>query len=393
MSQAYFIRLIVPLGLRIMKKSLTIIWLFLCTTALAATVEPLKCDICGALIRGKYYYREDDAVGGRKIICTNCETLSDRCFICGLPVKEGFQTLPDGRIVCARDAKEVITSEDEAKQVGQTVQYDLDRLLSRFMTFPGTNMLVSIVNKFYLENLFKNPGAGQACVSIYGATCSNPLPGNKIVHSVAVLSYLRKSRLMAVYAHEFTHAWMGENVSRERTGALDKNTLEGFCELIAYKYMQSRNETFEMANIRKNEYTHGKIEVLIAADEKYGFDAILEWLKSGDDGTLTMDALERVRAVSGRYVASSASPALYVAPTAMKATLLPDTLVLKGISGSDSHRFALINNATFEVMERGKVRLAQTNVMVRCLEIGTDSVTIQVDGSNETKQLFLRATE
>jgi hypothetical protein len=198
---------------------------------------------------------------------------------------------------------------------------------------------------------------------------------------------------MAVYAHEFTHAWMGENVSRERTGALDKNTLEGFCELIAYNYMQSRNETFEMANIRKNEYTHGKIDVLIAADEKYGFDAILEWLKSGDDGTLTMDALERVRAVSGRYVASSASPALYVAPTAMKATLLPDTLVLKGISGSDSHRFALINNATFEVMERGKVRLAQTNVMVRCLEIGTDSVTIQVDGSNETKQLFLRATE
>jgi hypothetical protein len=376
-----------------MKKNLTIICLFLWTFALAAAVEPLKCDICGALIQGKYFYREDDAVGGRKIICTNCETLPDRCFICGLPVKEGFETLPDGRIVCARDAKEVIASEEEARQVGQTVQYDLDRLLSRFMTFPGTNMLVSIVNKFYLENLFKNPGAGQACVSIYGATCSNPLPGNKVVHSVAVLSYLRKSRLMAVYAHEFTHAWMGENVTHERTVALDKNTLEGFCEFIAYKYMQSRDETFEMANIRKNQYTHGQIDVLIAADEKYGFDAVLEWLKAGDDGTLKMDALERVRAVSGRYVASSASPALYVAPTALKAAPAPDTLVLKGISGSGAHRFALINNATFEVMESGKVRLAQTNVMVRCLEIGKDSVTIQIAGSNEKKQLFLRATE
>lgn len=391
MASLLFQALYVP-GRRIMKKNLTLICLLLWSAAQVLAVDQLKCDICGALIHGKYFYREDEAMGGRRNICTNCETLPDRCFICGLPVKDGFHTLPDGRIVCARDAKEVISSEDEAKQIGQTVQYDLDRVFSRFMTFPGTNMLVSIVNKFYLENLFKNPGAGQSCVSIYGATCSNPLPGNKIVHSVAVLSYLRKSRLMAVYAHEFTHAWMGENVSRERTAALDKDTLEAFCELVAYKYMESRNETFEMTNILKNQYTKGKIDVLLEADRQYSFDAVVEWFKSGDDRTLTPDALARVRAVSGRYVAA-ASPALFVAPAALKATPVPDTLVLKGISGSGTHRFALINNATFEVMERGKVRLAQTNLMVRCLEIGRNSVTIQIDGSSEKKQLFLRESD
>src|SRR5882724_7457647 len=101
-----------------MKKSLIVICLFLCTATLALAADPLKCDICGALIHGKYFYREDDAVGGRKIMCLNCEAITDRCFVCGLPVKQGYETLPDGRIVCARDARDEIVSEDEAKQVG-----------------------------------------------------------------------------------------------------------------------------------------------------------------------------------------------------------------------------------------------------------------------------------
>jgi hypothetical protein len=66
---------------------------------------------------------------------------------------------------------------------------------------------------------------------------------------------------------------------------------------------------------------------------------------------------------------------------------------LKGISGSGQHRFALINNATLETMERGRVRVGQTNVMVQCLEIHDQSVTIQIEGSKEKKQLFLRNAE
>jgi hypothetical protein len=62
--------------------------------------------------------------------------------------------------------------------------------------------------------------------------------------------------------------------------------------------------------------------------------------------------------------------------------------MLKGISGAVGHRFALINNATFEPMQRAKVRVGQTNVSVVCLEIREKSVTIQVNG--EKQELFLR---
>ena len=71
----------------------------------------------------------------------------------------------------------------------------------------------------------------------------------------------------------------------------------------------------------------------------------------------------------------------------------PDTLRLKGISGAGQHRFALINDATLETLERGKVRVGRTNVIVQCLEIRNNSVVIQVAGSNKKEELFLRINQ
>jgi hypothetical protein len=71
-------------------------------------------------------------------------------------------------------------------------------------------------------------------------------------------------------------------------------------------------------------------------------------------------------------------------------TTVPDELVLKGLSGAANSRFALINDRTFRVGEFEKVRVGKTNVMVRCLEIGSDSVKIQIAGDDEVKTLRLR---
>jgi hypothetical protein len=375
-----------------MRKRLTIMGLVLWAFSLAAlAAEPLKCDICGQPIAGNYYTVPDQALGGTKNVCTNCAKIEDRCFYCGLPIKGDSQILPDGRILCARDSKLAVQTEDEAKRICEDTRADLDHLLARFISFPATNVVLSIVNRFYLENLFHSPSEGQACVSVYGATSSNPMPGHRMVHAVAVLSHLPEERLRAVCAHEFTHAWMGENVSHERLMAIEKNTVEGFCELVAYKYMESRQDTNQMGIIERNNYTKGKIDVLIAADKQYGFNAVVDWIKSGDDATLEINNLARIRAVDGTYVpAQQPAPMALLSMPAAAPTPVPNTLMLKGISGSGQHRFALINNATLEPMERGRVRVGQTNVMVQCLEIHDQSVTIQIEGSNEKKQLFLR---
>jgi hypothetical protein len=357
-----------------------------------ARAEQLRCDLCGEAIH-KVVYNIEDRVEGKKMrICENCQNLKEHCFICDLPVRENFKSLLDGRYICARDAKDAIESDAEAREVCNGVKDDLDRLLSRFLSMPGENVQLSIVDKFHLENLFHAPGYETCEVSVYGATASNLLPNGKLMHTIDILSHLKKPRLMAVCAHEYTHAWMNENVKAARKASLDKNSLEAFCELVAYKYMESRHEEGEMANIKQNHYTRGQIQVLLEADSRYGFNTVMEWIKDGEDYTVSLANLDRIRSVKGGATAprpATTAALLYVPPSAPSP--VPDTLMLKGISGTGQRRFALINNATLETMEKGKVRVGQTNVTVRCLEIRASSVVIEVNGSIEKKELFIAA--
>jgi hypothetical protein len=41
------------------------------------------------------------------------------------------------------------------------------------------------------------------------------------------------------------------------------------------------------------------------------------------------------------------------------------------------------------VGESGKVRVGQTNVLVRCVAIATNSVRVEISGSGETQELWL----
>ena len=365
-------------------------WLAFLLLATFARAEDLKCAICGKTITADYYLDVDQITGLTNKVCADCEKL-DRCSVCGLPVKTGFTRLPDGRILCARDSAAAVCAEDEAREICRNTRDDLDRLFSRFITFPSDDVEVSIVDKFHLQNMFYAPGFQKTCVSVYGATASNPLGNGKFLHTIDLLSCLSKPHLMAVCAHEYTHAWMGENVSAARTAALDKDMIEGFCELVAYKYMASRQETQEMDYIRRNNYTKGKIGIMIAADTEYGFNAVLDWIKSGEDNQLQLANLDRIRALEGAdYAPLPPSSGLWTAVPSAPPTIVPDTLQLKGTSGTEQHRFALINGTTFEPMERETVRVGRTNASVRVLEIHADSVVIQVNGSNQTQQLFLR---
>jgi len=367
--------------------------LLVCGLAMLAKAEYWKCDICGSVLTNRYYKIVDSVKGITNRVCMDCEALPDRCFICGLPVKADAKTLPDGRMFCARDAKEVVDSDEEAKRICDEVRTDLNRQLSRFLTFPDTNVIVSIVDRFYLENLFKAPGHEEACVTVYGATHTHHLPNGRFIHSVSVLSYLKPARLMAVCAHEYTHTWIGQNVSAGRQTALDRDTLEAFCELVAYKYMESLNETSEMQVIRENSYTKGQILTLIEADNRYGFDAIVEWMKNGEDFKLDWAGLDRVRTLQGDPEKTETPfAALFYVPVTVP-TPVPDTLELKGISGPALHRYVIINDATFRPLEKARVRVGQTNVAVRWLEIRDKSVLIQVNDSIEKQELFLRPDE
>jgi hypothetical protein len=171
-----------------------------------------------------------------------------------------------------------------------------------------------------------------------------------------------------------------ENLSPSRR--LQADTVEGFCELVAYKIMSERREELEMRVILANDYTKGMINVLVKADDNFRFYRVMEWMKTGRD-----DSLSATNAV--RLLALQDQPTPQVIWQPQTRTSVPDTLTLKGISGRPGARFALINDRTFAKSELGRVRVGESNVTVRCLEILDDAVVIQINGAKDKTQLTL----
>lgn len=359
--------------------------LLVCLTVAGFAQTP-KCRVCEKPIEGKFFHLEDKVRGGKVEICTDCGALESRCFACGLPVKPGATKLTDGRFLCARDAEHAILDDDEAKKICVATREELDRLFSRFLFFPSTNVVLTIVDRFTLESLFKSPGHGQRCTSIFGATRSHELGARRYFHSISVLSGLSKSRLGAVGAHEFSHTWLTENVRPERKAALSPDALEAFCEFIAYELVDLRKDDYEKKSIKENPYTRGQLDAFLAAERRHGFNAILEWIKSGESPKLDADDPDGVRSVSAPATEAAAPPVRFTSPAPAP---IPDTLTLKGISGTAARRYAIINDRTFGVMDSARMKLAKTNLLVRCLEIRTNSVLLQIEGRSEKQELFL----
>jgi DNA-directed RNA polymerase subunit N (RpoN/RPB10) len=361
-----------------------IILLFL-SSLIAAHAE--KCGVCGEEITGENFYIFTDHVSNeKKHLCYACSVLPDQCFVCGMPVKKDFTKLPDGRVLCARDVKNAVLDSAEAKRHCAEVSDELDRLFSRFTSFP-TNVDVSVVDRVNLLALFKVPGNDFDCPDVQGYF--RPHTNHSIVrYQISLMSALPRADLRATCAHELSHAWVAENVPAERREKLKGDGEEGFCELISYLVMDAEQEEAEKKAILENNYTRGQIDLFIAAERAHGLNDVLDWMKWGTADELSAEEPNRIREIEiprGKSAVVVTPYARVVAPRS-----IPDTLILKGISGTPGHAFALINDQTIAVGESARVRVGKTNVVVRCLEIKDDTARIQIVGSTEEQRLSLR---
>ena len=151
--------------------------------------------------------------------------------------------------------------------------------------------------------------------------------------------------------------------------------------------MDSQHEEDQKKAIRRNLYTRGQIDLFIAAENRYGLNEITEWMKYGVDAVLNQADLNNLRNVdipARTPTAAAGLPSYAVAKAAA-----PDTLVLRGISWTQIRPLAVINNRTFAIKERGSVRVGTTNLIIRCLEISTNSAVVQIDGRTGTEVLLL----
>ncbi|MGA2788676.1 MAG: hypothetical protein ABSF60_14240 [Verrucomicrobiota bacterium] len=369
------------------------LWLILLTagfcfgTPRTARAEDV-CAICGKEIQGPIYLMTDKVTGEKVMVCSHCIKLP-LCSICGLPVNASGVALPDGRYLCARDAKTVVLKADDVEHICGQVKDDLDRLFSRFTSFP-TNVDVTVIDRIDVDSMFYTEGNGSESPDLLG--CIRPeTANNQTRYKMSLLIGMPLAQLKETCAHEYSHAWVGENVPKERRARLGRDAEEGFCELVGYLLMDSQNEEVEKKRVLHNHYTRGQIDLFIEAEKRYGFDQVLDWMKYGVAPQLEaghVDALRDVKlpaakTVAGRPVSyrSTSPPVPIPAPTVIK---------LNGILWG-SRPVAIINGCSFLANDRNAVKVGGTNVNIRCLGIQKTSVRIQNVDSGKEQELTLPA--
>ena len=355
-----------------------------CFCALAA--DPDHCGICGKALGAAIYTTTDRVTHAKVFMCSACARYPDECYICGLPAVLDPTKLPDGRFLCARDAKDAVLDESRAKAICEEVRDKIDRLFSRFLTLPSTNTTVALVDRVDLYEEFAVTGNNFECPDVLGYIRSHTNL-TSMAHSICIMTALPEPEFRATCAHEYAHAWIFEHVSSERRKALNRDAHEGFCELLAWLLMDSLHEEGQKAKMLRNTYTRGQIDLFIAAEKTYGLNDILDWVRWGANGRLKAADLGDVRNVEmPRARQTSVNKTLWYGASHERA---PDTLILKGISSAQGRPLALINNQTMAPGESARVRVGTTNVLVQCMTIRQQSVRLRLVDSGEELELLL----
>jgi len=345
------------------------------------------CAICGREIQGSVYLVTDKVTGEQKLVCSDC-IKSPRCYICGLPVGDNHVELPDGRYLCARDAKTVVLKADDAERICAQVKDDLDRLFARFTVFPD-NVDVTAMDRVDVDSMFNGSGNDFESPNLLG--CIHPeTSSHETRYKMRLMTGLPLAELKATCAHEFTHAWVGENVPKERHARLARDAEEGFCELVAYMLMDSQSEEGQKKFILQNRYTRGQIDLFIEAEKRYGFDQVMDWMKYGGDAQLEAGHIEQLRDVkipAGNAVAGNFSINKNNNNTNPPAAT-PAIIKLQGVFWG-SQPVAIINGHSFAANDQNRLKVGGTNVTIRCLEIRERSVRIRNLDSGKEQELAL----
>ena len=347
--------------------------------------------IAAAVFADKLYLMTDQ-VTGEQVTVSAADLQLPRCFICGLPVKDGVQ-LPDGRWLCARDARTAVMDIDSVQRIFDQVHDDLDQQFARYTSFP-TNIFVSVIDRVDVDSMFQLSGNIFENPNVLGVTQPYYISPNVKRYKISLLTGQPAAQLEEVCAHELSHAWVGENVSPERHARIARDAEEGFCEMMGYLYMDAKGDEGQKQRVLANTYTRGQVKLFIAAEQQYGFESILDWMRYGVDSELQEGRPDEVRDL--QMPDGSAAPA--PAPVAGSSTYapgslpppVPATLQLQGImwGGAPS---AIINGQSFFIWDEHTVRVGQTNATIRCLNITKDAVEIQDLGSGQQQELELRA--
>lgn len=365
----------------------SLVWILLSPQIYAADGD--VCAICGRPFGDAYYSIEDKVTLQKLHICKQCELMPD-CFVCGAPANTngvGFVQLPDHRFLCARDARTAVLHQEDGVRICKEVQEELERLLSRFTSFPDERVTIEVMDRVSLQSLFKLAGNDYQCPNVWGLTQTETNKSH-LQFRISLMTGLPLSWFQATCAHEYGHTWVADHLSPERKKSLDRDAEEGFCELLAFVLMEARNDKSQRDLILRNAYTRGQIELFVAAYRRYGFNEILDWVQSGADSRLSAADPETIRNITSHPPTERPAQGLVAATQSPKAA--PDILVLKAIIWDKTRPLVMINDRTLGPEEVARVHVGSSNLLVRCVSIAPTEVRVQLPELDKEQTLRLK---
>lgn len=338
--------------------------------------NPPVCIVCGEAVKAgqKYFvYEKHPATKGTVAICATCNELKLHCSKCGLPVKETAEKTEDGRYFCPVCVPVTALKDDEIRKTFGAAASTLDSLSNGKMRLKNTTVTVNVFDVDYWNSKLGERDKG--VMQRHGLSTSRPV-GNGMVHTVLLHRGLWKDEMIAVCAHEYTHLWINENKPESRM--IEPQTIEAVCEVVALALMEHLQMPGQVTAIMENTYTEGRIKPAAQYYKVHGLNRVLDWVREGNQPVFD----------EGDFANASKEEASVVWPAAGVAYKKDFTaLKLKGIIGQNEKAVALINDKTFAKGEERKMEIAGKKVLVKLLEIGEESVTLQVENSKEPVKL------
>jgi hypothetical protein len=320
------------------------------------------CIVCGkGPLTGKVWLHQRGAV------CDDCYKLPDRCSICGLPIRpgDGATKTDDGRLICKFDKADAVLDVADAREVFNDARRDMVGLYGRGFALNYSDVTVRLFDVDYWSEKGRENG-----LHAFGFANTRKLANGDCTHEVVLLSGRLRNEITATAAHEYTHLWINENRPAEHT--IDSDTTEAICELSGYKLMEDRKQPEQQQKILANPYTHGEIQKLVEIEKEKGIGYILNWVRNGTSASLETESSALTTPVWTRTVTLANVP-----------PPLPEKLKLDGLLLNGASRRAIIGGVSFAAGDERTVKLRERTVEVRCREISSTNVVLEVDGRPE----------
>lgn len=236
------------------------------------------CLVCGKLIHEKYL--EFDGVGP---YCMACYQERARCDVCSAPLTDEHWRLSDGRVMCAYCHRTAIYSAADATTLYEEMKIIVVQELGLTLNIPTGLALVD--RNQLAEVIRQQEEAARASGQVEPGAASNQELNPQLTlglyarrgmrRGIYVQTGLPRLLFLQVAAHEYTHAWQGENCP---TLVMLRGAIvhEGLAEWVAYRIMEHYGYQRGQERMLDRQDVYGQgLRWALELEARHGIDGVL----------------------------------------------------------------------------------------------------------------------